>query len=83
MTFTIKSIHPVTGTPRGFTYNGKVLGHLSFLELRGALSEVLADNLRLKHQRDVHLQMTKERVYGIESELKEINWEKLAEQFRL
>jgi len=80
MSFSIKSIHPVTGAPQGFIYNGKSLTVLRSKDLKGALAEVLGAYLAEKKKSDTHIQMAYERVYGVESELKEINWEKLTKQ---
>lgn len=82
MSYTIKGIHPITGSPVGFTFNGKSFTTLNHAELHSALSEVLRDNVHLKHQHMMDIMLTKERLFGIEGQLKHINFDKLMEELK-
>ena len=82
MSFIIKSICPVTGEPKGFRYNNRPYSQLGVNELRGALCEVLRANVMLRNEKRLDIILTKQRLTGLDAEVKGIRFNKLMQELK-
>lgn len=68
---------------RGLRYNGRCINMMSTKQLREAVASLGAKNLKMTRQIKLQTALTTERLFGIEGQLKQINFNKLMQELNL
>ena len=64
----------------GYSFNGKPINRMNRTECRRLAKALMLENTELKERMRIEQDLTKERLFGNATVLKEVNWNKLSKE---